>query len=102
MTIRYQQLFEKVQLVLQSKIEEFHYYHYNAISKEQLWQYCIEKKWRKKNIDELALYEIVATIFAITPSDIVNYQQITEFKTAQWFTELSQDELDLLLNKNEK
>lgn len=102
MTIRYQQLFEKVQLVLESKIEEFHYYHYNAISKEQLWQYCIEKKWRKKNIDELALYEVVATIFAITPSEVVNHQQMTELKTAQWFTKLSQVELDLLLKKHEE
>lgn len=102
MTIRYQKLYDKVQLILQSKIEEFRYYHYNAISKEQLWQYCIEKKWRKRNIDELALYEVVATIFAITPSEVVNHQQLTAFKTAQWFTELSQDELDLLLNKSEK
>ncbi len=101
MTIRYQNLFEKVQLVLQSKIEEFHYYQYKAISKEQLWQYCIEKKWRKKNIDGLAMYEIVATIFAITPSEVVNYQQLTEFKTAQWFTELSQNELAFLLGKHD-
>ncbi|MEO4052148.1 post-transcriptional regulator [Solibacillus sp. CAU 1738] len=102
MIIRSQNLFEKVQPVLQSKVEEFKYYNYNAISKEQLWNYCIDKKWRKKNIEELALYEIVATIFAITPSEIVNYQHITDFKTAEWFTETSQEELEMLLKKHEE
>lgn len=90
-------LYEQVQLVIYSKIEEFKYYGYNSISKEELWQYCIEKKWRKKNVDEIPLYEVVATIFSVTPSDIISYSQIQGMKQSTTESGISQDEMVMLL-----
>ena len=48
MTIPYEALYNKVDIILQSKLEEFHLYEYDAITIEQLWAYCVEKIGGKK------------------------------------------------------
>lgn len=101
MEIPYPSLYEQVQLVLDSKIEEFRYYEYNAISKDELWRYCIKKKWRKVKIEELHLYEIVATIYSVSPSELISYAQVNEFKEQQQQqlqVGISDEELSFLLN----
>ncbi|MEK4230120.1 post-transcriptional regulator [Solibacillus sp. FSL H8-0538] len=98
MAIPYQTLYEQVQLVLNSKIEEFRYYDYNAISKDDLWRYCIKKKWRKVKIEDLHLYEIVATIYSVSPSEIVSYDQINDLKEQPQLVGITEDELKALLN----
>lgn len=95
-------LFKKVLPAIQSKIEEFQHYGYEHITKEDLWNYCVNKKWRKKIIEELKLYEVVETIFSISASEIVSYTQIKSFSTSDWFGELNQDELNELFRKEPK
>ena len=99
MTIMHEELFQNVLPVLQSKLEEFQYYGYNAITSEDLWSFCIQKKWRKKNIDDLKVYEIVETIYSIKASEIVSYSQIQQFKQTDWFSDSNQQELSELLKK---
>lgn len=77
MTIRYEQLYNKVLIVLQSKIEEFHFLHYKGVTAEDLWNYCIDRKWRKKQIEHMHLFEIVQSIFQLTPSELLNYHQFS-------------------------
>lgn len=97
MTVPYESLYNKVDIVLQSKLEEFQFYEYDAITMEQLWAYCVEKKWRKKVIEELPLYEIVSTIFSITPSDLLNYVQVKSLQSYDGLVEINMEELEELL-----
>ncbi|MED3662655.1 post-transcriptional regulator [Ureibacillus sp. FSL K6-8385] len=93
-----ERLFQKVLPVLNSKLEELKINGYEGIAAEDLWNYCLHKKWRKKNIDELRIHEIVSTIFSLKPSEVVNHLQIQQFQTVDWFSELNQEELKELLN----
>ena len=102
MVVPYESLYKKVQIVLQSKLEEFQLYQYDAITIEQLWMYCIEKKWRKKAIEELPLHVVVSAIFSVTPSEILNYAQIKDLKSIDEMMELSREELEELLGTKKK
>ncbi|MBG9453411.1 hypothetical protein ABE61_04775 [Lysinibacillus sphaericus] len=97
MSMQHEQLFEKIRPAIDSKMEEFKYYQYNAITAEELWRYCVEKKWRRKNIEQLRIHEIIATIFAVSPSDIVSFNQVEFLQSNDWFTELNTEELKMLL-----
>ncbi|MFP3918165.1 post-transcriptional regulator [Lysinibacillus telephonicus] len=98
--IQYEQLYNKVLPVLQSKLDEINYYEYDGMTTEEIWNFCIQKKWRKKRIEELRLFEIVETIYSIKPSEIVSYFQIQQFQTTNWFNDITQDELRMLLEPN--
>lgn len=95
--IQFEQLYKKVLPVLQSKMEEIKYYEYDGISSEDLWNFCIQKKWRKQKVEDLRVYEIVETIYAIKASEIVSHFQIQQFHSANWFSDVSQEELQELL-----
>ncbi|MEY9970104.1 hypothetical protein ABH966_000466 [Lysinibacillus sp. RC46] len=97
MSMQYEQLFEKIRPAIDSKIEEFKHFQYDAITAEELWRFCIEKKWRKKNIEQLRLHEIISTIFSVSPSDIVSFNQVEFLQSNEWFTELNTEELKMLL-----
>lgn len=99
MGILYESLYQKVQIVIDNKMEEFKYFGYEAITKEDLWDYCIEKKWRKKNIEALRLHEVVATIFSVTSSELVNYAQVKGLVENTFQVEISEEELNLLFHK---
>lgn len=97
MVVPYESLYRKVQIVLQSKLEEFQLYDYDAITIEQLWMYCVEKKWRKQVIEELPLHVVVSAIFSVTPSELLNYAQVEGLKSIDGIVELSTEELEELL-----
>ncbi|MGE7111392.1 post-transcriptional regulator [Lysinibacillus sp. NPDC047702] len=97
MSVQYEQLFEKIRPAIDSKIGEFQHFQYDAITAEELWRYCIEKKWRKKNIEQLRLHQIIATIFSVSPSDIVSFNQVEFLQSNNWFSELNAEELKMLL-----
>ena len=102
MVVPYESLYRNVQIVLQSKLEEFKFYQYDAITVEQLWMYCIEKKWRKQVIEELPLHVIVSAIFSVTPSEILNYAQVKDLKSMDEIVELSMEDLEELLGPKNK
>ena len=102
MEVPYESLYKKVQIILQSKLEEFRFYEYDAITIEQLWMYCIEKKWRKQVIEELPLHVVVSSIFSVKPSEILNYTQVKDLRSIDGMIELSTEELDELLGTTKK
>ena len=102
MVVPYESLYRKVQIVLQSKLEEFQLYEYDAITIEQLWLYCVEKKGRKQAIEELPLYVVVSAIFSVTPSELLNYAQVEGLKAMDGMVELSTEELEMLLGTKNK
>ncbi|MDN4494564.1 post-transcriptional regulator [Ureibacillus aquaedulcis] len=95
--IQFEQLYKEVLPVLQSKMEEINYYEYDGIKLEDIWNFCIKKKWRKKKVEDMHLYEIVETIYSVKPSEIVSFFQIQQFRTENWFGDISRDELQELL-----
>ena len=101
MVVPYESVYRKLQIVLQSKLEEFQLYEYDAITTEQLWMYCVEKKWRKEVIEELPLHVVVSAIFSVKPSEILNYAQVKGLQSIDGMIDLSREELeDLLGTKN--
>lgn len=83
MIILYEALFQQMRLVLQSKAEEFHLYGYQQVTSQQLWAFCVEKKWRKRQIEAIQLHEVVATIFSITPAEFMHYIQMQEMNNKE-------------------
>lgn len=51
MSMQYEQLFEKIRPAIDSKIAEFKYYQYDAITAEELWRYCVEKNGVKRRLN---------------------------------------------------
>ncbi|MGN7476754.1 post-transcriptional regulator [Solibacillus silvestris] len=95
-------LYEKVQLILMNKIEEFHYYGYDAITEQDLWKYCIDKTWRKQDIQNLRLYELTSGILGATASEVLSYMQISDFKRNEMNLQLSEEELRSLFHQNKE
>lgn len=100
MTVPYQAIFEQMYLVLKSKCEEFQMYEYEDVTVEQLWLFCIEKKWRKKQVEDIRPHELVATIFSITTAEFMQYTQVKQYHYQDTLIEISVDELDLLMGRN--
>lgn len=98
MKITYEEIFTHVLPVLESKKSEFEVYQYKTVSEKDIWSFCITKKWRKKNVPEIPLYQMVNDILSISPAEFMTFEQIENFKTSNWFSEINQEELQLLLN----
>lgn len=108
MTIPYASLYKKVQIILQNKIEEFHYLGYTEITERDLWNYCIDKMWRKEDIQNLRLHQIASGIFNVSGSEIIQYQQLQGLKQSSFDMKISEDDfknlfqqLPLNLSKND-
>lgn len=104
--VEYERLFQQVMPVLESKLEEMIFNGYEGITIEDIWNYCLLKKWRKRNMNEIRMYEVVETIFSLKASEIVSFFQIQQFQSTDWFSEINHDELRELLrpsnNKSDK
>ncbi|MEI4769439.1 post-transcriptional regulator [Psychrobacillus sp. FJAT-51614] len=98
MKITYEEIYSHVLPALESKKTEFEVYQYKTVSEKDIWNFCITKKWRKKVVPEMALYQIVNDILSISPAEFMTFEQIEKFKTSNWFSEVNQEELQLLLN----
>ncbi|MCM3720708.1 MULTISPECIES: post-transcriptional regulator [Solibacillus] len=98
MQIPFFSLYEKVQLILTNKIEEFHYYGYDSITEQDLWKYCIDKVWRKRDVQNMRLHELTAGIFRATASEVLSYMQIKDFKRNELNLKLSNEELQGLFH----
>lgn len=102
MSVQYGSLFEHVRPALESKIFEFRLYQYNAVTEMDLWNYCIKKKWRKRDIPEMKVYELVNDILEIYPAQYMTHTQIEEQRTSNWFSELNQGDIQSLFKPNVK
>lgn len=98
MTLQFEQRFIQVLPAVESKKNEFHLYGYSTVTEEEIWTYCIRKKWRKKDVGSMKLHEIVNSIFQITPAEFMTYTQIEEQRGSDWFSDLNSEELQILLS----
>ena len=70
---------------------------YTEITMEEMWNYCMKKKWKKRQIEDIPIYEIVATIYSLTPSEIVSQAHINELYKTDLNLGIDLEELNLLL-----
>lgn len=82
---------------LESKKIEFHLYGYTTVTEEDLWTYCVQKKWRKKNVGSMRTYEIANDILQLLPAAFMTFTQIEEQRDTNWFSDINSDELQALL-----
>jgi len=101
-TIQFEQIFKHALPAIQSKRDEFRLYGYHTVTNEEIWKFCIRKKWRKKNVSTMKIHEIVNGILALTPAEFMTYTQIEEQRDSNWFSDLNSDELQLLLSPKTK
>ena len=99
MTVPYASLYEKVQIILQNKVEEFHYLGYKAITEKDLWGFCIDKVWRKQDVQSLKLHQLASGIFNVSASEIIHYQQLHGLKQSSFDIQISEDELKNLFQQ---
>lgn len=94
----YEAIFTHVLPAIESKRNEFVVYQYDTVTEKDIWKYCVTKKWRKKDVASLPLYEIINDILTISPAEYMTFEQIENQRTSNWFSEVNQEELQLLLN----
>lgn len=92
-----EQTFTNMLPALESKRNEFHLYGYTTVTNEDIWNFCVHKIWRNKNIDEIAVHKIVNDILKISPAAFMTFTQIEAQRDTDWFSDLNSDELQLLL-----
>lgn len=93
MQIPFSQLYEQVQEILKNKVEEIHYFGYGSITEQDVWCYCIDKVWRKQDVQKLRLHELASGILGVSASEMLNYIQIKGLKHSNMQQMLSKDEL---------
>ena len=98
MEISYEDIFAHVLPALESKRNEFVVYQYDTVTEKDIWKYCATKKWKRKDISSLPLYQIINDILTISPAEFMTFEQIDSQRTSNWFAEINQDELQMLLN----
>src|SRR5699024_3464833 len=79
---------------LESKCSEFRFYQYATVTPKDLWKYCTDKKWKKRDIGDMRLHEMVNDILALSPAEYLSYYQIEGFKKDQWFSAEGAEELE--------
>jgi hypothetical protein len=69
-----------VEPAMRSKMEEFRLFGYEEVTEEIVWQFLLQKKWKKRKIEELKLYELVNDILAVKISEVMNFMTMEVFK----------------------
>ncbi len=94
----YDRFRKDVQIVLQSKLEEFRLFDYNQVTEDDLWNFLTAKVWTKPK-ENVHIYEIVADIMQLKVSDFFTFQTVEQLKGPDWFTDENSDKWKELLKK---
>ncbi|MFO1443060.1 post-transcriptional regulator [Bacillus sp. Bva_UNVM-123] len=84
-----------VQVVLQSKLEEFSLLGYGQVSEQEIWNFLIRKKWRKLSEPKL-IHEIVEDILSVKVGEFFNFATVEAIKEAEFAFD-NEEELQELL-----
>ena len=102
MNVQYENLFEHVRPALESKIFEFRLYQYDSITELDLWNYCLTKRWRKRDIQGMRVFEMVNDILETSPAQYMTHTQIEDYRTSNWFSEFNAGDLQALFKPSIK
>ena len=95
-------IYTKMLPALQSKRNEFDFYGYSTVTEQDLWEYCINKIWRKKDVNTMRIHEITNDILKILPAAYMTFTQIEEQRSSDWFSDLKSEDLQILLHPTKK
>jgi Post-transcriptional regulator len=71
---------ELVQPALGSKLEEFALLGYGTVDEKGLWNYLINKKWKKEK-GEKKLFELVDDILSVKPGEYMSFATVEALKS---------------------
>lgn len=66
-----QELKDRITPAINTKLKELKTKNFNIITKEDIWNYLIEKKWKKSK--DLTLYDIINDILNLDDNEIEEY-----------------------------
>ncbi|MCZ2258389.1 post-transcriptional regulator [Sporosarcina sp. G11-34] len=99
MELQFEQIYTNMLPAIESKMTEFHLYGYTTVTEVDIWTYCVQKKWRNKDVSSMRTYEIANDILQLLPAAFMTFIQIEAQRSSDWFSDLNSDELQNLLKK---
>ncbi|AZJ22501.1 histidine kinase [Bacillus wiedmannii] len=73
----------QLQVVLESKVEEFHMFGYDRVTDDDIWKFLKVKKWKKINGD-VRLYELVNDVLRVSTNEYMNYLTVEAYQAPLW------------------
>ncbi len=71
---------KQLEPVLESKAEEFGLYGYDEVSASEIWECMTKKKWRKQNIAEKMMHELVADVYSLKVGEFMSFMTVEAYK----------------------
>ena len=97
MVRQFEQLYTHMLPAIDSKKNELHLYGYPMVTSEAIWTYCVQKKWRKKDILTMRMHEMAHDILHVSPAEFMTFTHIEEQRSSDWFSAINSEELQILL-----
>ncbi|EJS72244.1 histidine kinase [Bacillus cereus] len=73
----------QLQVVLESKVEEFQMFGYDRVTDDDIWKFLKVKKWKKIN-DAVRLYELVNDVLRVSTNEYMNYLTVEAYQAPLW------------------
>jgi len=73
----------QLQVVLESKVEEFHMFGYDRVTDDDIWKFLKVKKCKKINGD-VRLYELVNDVLRVSTNEYMNYLTVEAYQAPLW------------------
>ena len=73
----------QLQVVLESKVEEFQMIGYDRVTTEDIWKCLKSKKWKKVDSD-VRLYELVNDVLTLTANEYMTYLTVEAYQEPLW------------------
>ncbi|TKC20057.1 post-transcriptional regulator [Robertmurraya kyonggiensis] len=91
----YERFRNDVKPALKSKVEELSLLGYGTIQEQQLWDFLINKKWKRVK-EDIKLFEIVEEVMSVKAGEYMNYASVEALKLTE-FSFDNEEELKELL-----
>ncbi|HDR4421285.1 TPA: post-transcriptional regulator [Bacillus cereus] len=73
----------QLQVVLESKVEEFHMFGYDRVTDDDIWKFLKVKKWKKVDSD-VRLYELVNDVLRVSANEYMTYLTVEAYQAPLW------------------
>ncbi|WP_147532470.1 post-transcriptional regulator [Bacillus marasmi] len=94
-THEYERFRELVSPALKSKVSEFQILGYESVSEQEVWDFLINKQWRKVK-EDIHLYEIIRDVLGVQVGQYMSYATVEAFRTPEFDLENEEDRKALL------
>ncbi|WP_028402908.1 post-transcriptional regulator [Ectobacillus panaciterrae] len=74
---------EQLQVVLESKVDEFRLLGYDRVTVQEIWECLRSKKWKRPS-DETRIYQLVNDVLTLSTSDYMTYLTMEAYKAPLW------------------